>query len=1644
MKDKNKRRDIFKVFLLVSVLILSTLGMTFSTIGTDSENGAGLSAAGASGGFGSSRGARQAAVPLVESVPAATTLTVFVGEQDIDFDVVLRSLFTDDDDDTNGDNVLYNISMLGTNPSTNPGAQDNLMRFDYSQHIFVNYSTPIYTWDTSQAGNDGPGTNNHMLYTAGDYGPWKQVINQNNSFLDEDNDGTVDADEYWSVKDMPKSYGDFIFDILGTAEPGYYRMKFKVSYEYQDKQEVSINGVGNGSTRAITNSNLFTNQALGDFEYYYWCPWDTFNDLFPADVVDLYVNNTPDVGYKKYSHTPYRQQNTSTSDNWEGMEDNGVDKPSVYTDRDNDGQTEWIPFYVNPAAPPTRATILANMDADYTAKILSNWPGSPIIDQFPFNLDTGNGTWEYQGRTAEPFTTWEPPRTHTDDVWFDFIINSTVAPGPDHNDDNETNDLKLMASDDNYYTGSNFEEFFIPIKNADPTIEMRNVEATLFLPTNINEGGYVFYSGRNVATVNQVDPAEEVNLNYRLSVDPMTPPGFYYGQMQLNYLKRFPTNDIDALGNPLTADVDVFETHWVVQFEVDYTPDMGDASITKPGLAISTRAIDMPDTEIDTSVSKQIFEFTVRNTGNVELFGGDMDNGNLHLNFAEFKQEGDEYFDADADPGIEFDAIPIPAAGLPVDTEHKTNITVDIPNHWYLQEGIYRLYLNFTGYYYDDGALGDSSGFVYMEINWMGANDDNLPRDCYVMVDENGNETVDDPADSARLTKGMYTDIYINQFNPKDRELAIIDYTPKILYQENLVGGSSNFSVTFQNPPRENIDDFTMYDIYVEFDIEGYFDESYYYDWTTPTSRPNPKFYLDQLDPLAEWTVNFTVDDLDKLLPEGEHHIPVKYSYDYDIPNTGERDTFGMVWDTGTTPFKPYIDANMNFMLNKAAGGTRAAGPNSMDIMFVIDQTNYASTAYYTRLRNAMDSFANDLNTNNVDYQIGIVGFREDTWLVQDLTTDINLIKSQLSGMTTASGQPGTYDAVIETIENTLTSSQMISYRSGATKVIILVTDEYPRQGTNNEMTFGFAIKGEGIFFGIHDQNDAGYYSDTILATGGLGFNVFNGDYTAFMNSMANTLGAYIVGMSPAGARIYDVPLEDVADSQAVNLDSYGPYLIVIVSDTAFDIDTDMVSSPISLGGRVRDINLRVQLTNQEYVRYTDVEVKLPLTPEGETNAIFINPVNDSQPIMGDLTSTSLEPKGGSIQATFNLDVDLSADSGVYQFDLQFSAMNDYTKQLVSGTIPVDIRIYPKQPILIIPQKTDSGKEGTPEVTAKNVKPGSTFTLSFTLENVGDDVARDVYVTLSNDWYMNDPFTTIDAYVTSLSSHTTTYYASGALQNVSRKADTKLSDLGVSSTSDIVDAERQLLAPTAMVPRVYIPEIHPGAANAVEVSFKLRADTHMIPGRPYREYVLVEYIDSDGLVYRYDETNPQLSTQPLPIVIHTKEDDDWTGEETAWSETLAILLIIIIVIIIIILLLSSVFQKRRTGGPEEERREFRESEEEFPDEDEDLEDEFPPPQDEEDLEEEEPTEEEPPEEEEEEEEEDEDWAVDEEKADKDEGLEEEEDEEDDWAISEEESKKKPAKGKMPIPIKVKGKAPAKGKDKEGKAAIDDDEIDDWD
>jgi hypothetical protein len=475
-----------------------------------------------------------------------------------------------------------------------------------------------------------------------------------------------------------------------------------------------------------------------------------------------------------------------------------------------------------------------------------------------------------------------------------------------------------------------------------------------------------------------------------------------------------------------------------------------------------------------------------------------------------------------------------------------------------------------------------------------------------------------------------------------------------------------------------------------------------------------------------------------------------------------------------------------------------------------------------------------------------------------------------------------------------------------------------------------------------------------------------------------------------------------------------GGYLnIEIIEDNLLDViavqDTTVPGGEqLDLGNKLRNINVEIDLTSREYVNFTQLEVYLetiapapvpwgtgyvqilenPITLDStRIKGVFMNPANDGLTRMGGINTVNFDVN--------LLDSDSIADGGVFTFNMTIIATNEDTNLRSTYTIPVDIRVMPVDPILMISNVETITDDGDNEIN-----PGEEFDLRITLENVGDDVAREIYVTLSNDWYEDDPFFLVDAFVTSISAYEMSDYNSDCASCDTSSSlykrvpnSTHLKDLGITSTTDIVDSERVLMSPAATVSRLYIEEIQPG--TTAYVTFNMRADTHMQKGKAYEETVILEFRDSFGSTYDWSRGPKYTDDMAYSITLVTADNDKWpkttqseieekAAEEFA-NERMGYVVIIIILILVLILLF--LYSRRRTEAMEEE------GEEEYV---------APPPVDEE-AEEEEEEEAGPPtdeEEEEEESEEEEDWDTSEEEKEE----EEESEEEEDWGVSEEEPK----------------------------------------
>ena len=190
-------------------------------------------------------------------------------------------------------------------------------------------------------------------------------------------------------------------------------------------------------------------------------------------------------------------------------------------------------------------------------------------------------------------------------------------------------------------------------------------------------------------------------------------------------------------------------------------------------------------------------------------------------------------------------------------------------------------------------------------------------------------------------------------------------------------------------------------------------------------------------------------------------------------------------------------------------------------------------------------------------------------------------------------------------------------------------------------------------------------------------------------------------------------------DSTYSQIKGESPYIKVNVMDQSVDVLAES-SASLSLAHPERNVGVTVQIINKEEVQYDDVVLTLNGFPR--TNPIMkllLNPMNAASGTLQQVSVLSL-PASSSIYATFYGDVSTAAKPGSYELDLNFTATDHNTRQTVSKTLTVPVRLMPGPPSL----------EMTPTFDPPQVKAGRSFSLEVQLANTGQDAARDVTVEL--------------------------------------------------------------------------------------------------------------------------------------------------------------------------------------------------------------------------------------------------------------------------------------------------------------------------
>ncbi|HEQ79085.1 MAG TPA: hypothetical protein ENN76_02330, partial [Euryarchaeota archaeon] len=131
-------------------------------------------------------------------------------------------------------------------------------------------------------------------------------------FLDLNNSGSIEVDWAFNSNDFDnealnitadaKNFTGMMLNIAGNALGGEYRVHYNVSYRYNTFVPVTWDQDGNDAPNTFlglnvnqydsgtpaTYGDMWTgNSALGDWNWYYWVPWDANTNTFPADIRDV-------------------------------------------------------------------------------------------------------------------------------------------------------------------------------------------------------------------------------------------------------------------------------------------------------------------------------------------------------------------------------------------------------------------------------------------------------------------------------------------------------------------------------------------------------------------------------------------------------------------------------------------------------------------------------------------------------------------------------------------------------------------------------------------------------------------------------------------------------------------------------------------------------------------------------------------------------------------------------------------------------------------------------------------------------------------------------------------------------------------------------------------------------------------------------------------------------------------------------------------------------------------------------------------------------------------------------------------------------------------------------------------------------------
>jgi hypothetical protein len=345
------------------------------------------------------------------------------------------------------------------------------------------------------------------------------------------------------------------------------------------------------------------------------------------------------------------------------------------------------------------------------------------------------------------------------------------------------------------------------------------------------------------------------------------------------------------------------------------------------------------------------------------------------------------------------------------------------------------------------------------------------------------------------------------------------------------------------------------------------------------------------------------------------------------------------------------------------------------------------------------------------------------------------------------------------------------------------------------------------------------------------------------------------------------------------------------------------------VGGDVRFRTIRVDIDNFEMVRYKDIVAVLTVG----SDTPFLAPADhsattlDMDPNSDTIINAAVPGNPGDAEIYFTVDVnaawwqDDSFAPETYEIDLTVSATSDDDEErIVDEPLTATVNIDGFGPELFASL-----------VSYTKITPGETFTLTVTVTNHGDDIAREVDAYLRADfvsgWRILDEFTAAlgssgrNEYMSTGDVPSGDYVTTSSSWNKTNK--NSMEDVGVDSVSQIVELhdwiQRRETPPQGIVLWMHRDRLEPGDTWSIE--FEMISDVHMVEGMVYYEVVELFYVDSNGDTYGPNTVDYDEYTPPQEVLVRTGKGEKFDPSAADFGWMLYMLIFVIIAFIIFLI-----------------------------------------------------------------------------------------------------------------------------------------------